>query len=119
MQSMFRTILRKQPLLWSCLLAVLVVQGQSLQPNTIQGRILKVSPSPGFWTGTVESVQWFDMHVVKSRIPAIKPGVELHIGVPVLKGNPLFDKQTAQFAKDKVTSGKHLEVKISSKCSRA
>jgi hypothetical protein len=87
--------------------------------NTIQGTVLKVSPSPGFWTGITESLQWFDMKVVESRVPEIKPGVALHIGVPVVQGNRLFDAEKPRFAEDKVAPGKLLELSISTKCSQA
>jgi len=84
--------------------------------NTIQGRVLKVSPPLGFWTGIAESLQWVDIKVVESRVPEIKPGVVLHIGVPVVKGNPLFDAQAPRFAGDKVAPGKLLELEFSAKC---
>jgi hypothetical protein len=87
--------------------------------NTIQGTVLKVSPSLGFWTGITESLQWFDMKVVESRVPEIKRGVVLHIGVPVVQGNRLFDAQKPRFAEGKVAPGKLLELSISRKSSQA
>ena len=102
-----------------CFVGSLIGSEPPIGKSTIQGRVSKVFPSPGFWAGIAESLQWFDMKVVKSGASEIKPGVVLHIGVPVVKGNPLFDAQTPQFASDKLAPGILLELAISTKCSQA
>ena len=101
-----------------CVLAAAAGPPSHLPDNTVQGRVSKVLPSPGFWTGVIPSIQWFDLTVTESRVPTIKPEMVLHIGVPVLQGSALFEKQTPQFANDKVATGKLLDVKISAKCSK-
>jgi hypothetical protein len=115
----FQTV--KQLLFWSilCLLAVGVAEGSGLAKNTIQGTVLKVFPSPGMWAGTIESVQWFDLKVVKSRVPSIKPDDVLHIGVPLVMGNALFDQQKREFSKSKVAPGKLLALRVSANCSKS
>ena len=114
----FRGISVRHLLVWIVVVCFLgnAIASEPLRQNTVQGTVLKVFPSPGFWTGITESLQWFDLKVVKSRAPEIKRAVVLHIGVPVVQGNPLFDAKTPQFAEDKVAPGKMLELKISSSC---
>jgi hypothetical protein len=101
-----------------CLLAAIMAGGADLGKSTVQGTILKVLPSPGMWTGTVESVQWFEMKVVKSRVSTIKPDTVLHIGVPLVMGNRLFNQQKREFSSDKIAPGKLVEVRLSAKCSK-
>src|SRR6266849_5870683 len=85
----------------------------------IQGTVVKVFPSPGVWDGTIESVQMVDLKVTKYQVPTIKPKTVLHIGIPLLMGNRLFDRQTPQLSKDKVAPGRLLEIEISMKCSKS
>lgn len=111
----------KHLLLWSavCFLAVTMAEGSELAKNSVQGTVLKVLPSPGMWTGTIESLQWFDLKVVKSRVPNIKADDVLHIGVPLVMGNRLFDQQKREFSKDKVAPGKLLVLRMSANCSKS
>lgn len=119
---MFQSVCIKRIFLLSglCLLLLGVTEGtEPPKRSIIQGIVVKVFPSPKVWTGTIESVQSIDLKVTKSYVPSIKPSAVLHISVPLVIGNRLFDQQTPQFSKDKVASGKLLEVKISMKCSKS
>ena len=116
----FRGVSVKHLLVWvvvGCFLGN-AIGSEPSRKNTVRGKVLKVLPSPGFWTGITESLQWFDMKVVESRAPEIKRDVVLHIGVPVVQGNRLFHAQKPRFAEDKVAPGKLLELSISTKCSQ-
>jgi len=83
--------------------------------QTITARILKVYPSPGVWTGVIESFQWTEVRVEKSSMPEINTGVILKLGVFLVAGNNLFD-QNAQFSSDKISEGKLIRVDFSKKC---
>ena len=117
----FRGISVRHLLVWVVVVCFLgnAIGSEPSRKDTVRGTVLKVFPSPGFWTGITESLQWFDLKVAKSRVPEIKHGVVLHIGVPVVQENRLFDAQRPRFAEDKVAPGKLLELSISTKCSQA
>ena len=116
----FRDISVRHLLVWVVVVCFLsnATGSEPSRKDTVQGTVLKVFPSAEFWTGITESLQWFDMKVVKSRAPEIKRGVVLHIGVPVVQGNALFEAQKPRFADDTVAPGKLLELSISTKCSQ-
>jgi hypothetical protein len=87
--------------------------------NSVQGTVLKVLPSPSIWSGTIESLQWFDLRVVKSSFSSIKKNAVLHIGVPLVRGNHLFDQRRREFSKSKVAPGKLLALTLSANCSKS
>lgn len=102
-----------------CLGVAGVATGSGRTKNSLRGNVLRVLPSPGIWSGTVESLQWFDLQVVSSRVPDIKPNAILHIGVPLIVGNPLFDQQKRELSKAAVAPGKLLELRFSASCSKS
>ena len=86
-------------------------------PNNIHGTVLKVLPSPGAWSGTIQFLQWFDLKVCSSRVPDIPRDAVLHIGVPLVAGDQLFDQQRRELSKNKVFPGKLLSITLSEYCS--
>jgi hypothetical protein len=78
--------------------------------------VLEVQSSPGLWSGIAEMDQWF-VGIVKSSSDSRFPvGDRVKIGVPLVKGNSLFDPTTPQFSTSKISPGQLISIRISSDC---
>ena len=55
--------------------------------------------------------QCLDATVLKSREESLKPGTKLHLDVPLVKGNRLFERSVPQFSATAVTVGSVLAIK--------
>jgi len=92
--------------------------GANRQPKEykVTARVLRVYESPGMWSGVTEALQWIDVKVERSSFSPIKSGMNLRVGVPLVKGNGLFDQNSAGFSSDKIAEGKLIEMNFSRKC---
>jgi hypothetical protein len=90
-------------------------QARSEAPQVIV-RVTRVADSPGFWSGNLEATQWMDAIVTKSAVKGFSPGQELHFGVYILKGHPLFDTGVPRLNTTKVHPGAMLAVQGGPSC---
>jgi hypothetical protein len=64
----------------------------------------------------IEALQWIDVKVERSSVNAINRGATLHIGIPLIKGNGLFDQRSVGLSPNKIVSGKLIQIRFVQKC---